>query len=84
MAQKEILSYRNWLLKNHIDQDPRIGDLAREVRSDRDFPVSVEWETLYDYVSRAAHRREAPVLALMESYVQYRDYVEDVLNGLRI
>ena len=56
MAQKEILSYRNWLLKNHIDQDTRIGDLARE----------------------------APVLALMESYVQYRDYVEDVLNGLRI
>ena len=78
--ENELMGFKTWLLENHIGQDTRIGDLARDVKQDGTFPSTDVFEDLYDYIlDKPGSCYEANV-ALMEAYVAWWDYRQESLR----
>ena len=48
--EKQVASFKTWLLENHVGMDTRVGDLARDVKRDEGFPGTDEFTEIYDYV----------------------------------
>ena len=46
-----IISFYKYMIDNHIKDDSPIGDLARDMKSDQDFPKrSICFTTIYYYL----------------------------------
>ena len=44
------MSFRTWLVANHAAEQTPIGDLAREVRDDDEWPDDHQFESLREYL----------------------------------
>ena len=78
--EKQVASFKTWLLENHVGMDTRVGDLARDVKRDEGFPGTDEFTEIYDYIQcRPGSSRDA-VIALMEAYVGWHDYIQEFLK----
>ena len=79
--EKQVASFKTWLLENHVGMDTRVGDLARDVKRDEGLPGTDEFTEIYDYIQcRPGSSRDA-VIALMEAYVGWYDYVQWCLKA---
>ena len=78
--EKKVSSFKTWLLENHVGMNTRVGDLARDVKRDEGFPGTDEFTEIYDYIRcRPGSSRDA-VIALMEAYVGWHDYIQEFLR----
>ena len=48
----DLLTYKAWLLK-FIDVDLPIGDIAKDVALDKDFPNTKDYDSIYEYLTTA-------------------------------
>ena len=79
--KKEIMSFKNWLLRRHLGRDTRIGDLARDVRDDASFPDTEDFIEMHSHIVYAMNGCRGAEIALMEAYVKWYDYTERLLHG---
>ena len=79
--EKQVASFKTWLLENHVGMDTRVGDLARDVKRDEGFPVTDEFTEIYDYIQSRPGSCCDAVIALMEAYVGWHDYVQWCLKA---
>ena len=77
--ENELMSFKTWLLENHLGEDTRIGDLAEDVKQDEEFPVTDEFEDLYYYIEYKPGSCQDAAIALMAAYVGWYDYVQEHL-----
>ena len=78
--EKQVASFKTWLLENHVGMDTRVGDLARGVKRDEGFPGTDEFTEIYDYILSRPGRCGDAAIALMEAYVGWHDYVQERLK----
>ena len=78
--EKQVASFKTWLLENHVGMDTRVGDLARDVKRDEGFPGADEFGVLYDYILSKPGSCGDAAIALMEAYVAWWDYRQESLR----
>ena len=78
--EKQVASFKTWLLENHVGMDTRVGDLARDVKRDEGFPGTDVFEDLYDYILDKPGSCYDAEIALMEAYVGWHDYIQERLK----
>lgn len=50
-----IISFYKYMIENFLKEDSPSGDLARDMKADRDFPrFSINYERIRDYLERCA------------------------------
>lgn len=42
--------FKTWLIKKYLKVENPFGDLARDIKGDRDFPRTNKQEKIYDYL----------------------------------
>ena len=77
--EKQVASFKTWLLENHTSMDTRVGDLARDVKRDEGFPGTDEFTEIYDYILNKPGSCYEATVALMEAYVAWYDYGQEHL-----
>lgn len=78
--ENEVMGFKTWLLENHLGQDTRIGDLARDVKRDGTFPATDDFWHLAGYILNSPGSCQDAVIALMDAYVGWYDYVQEHLR----
>ena len=49
----KLMSFYKFMMENYIKNDSPSGDLARDMKNDRDFPkASISYERIKDYLER--------------------------------
>lgn len=44
------MTFYGWIIKNHIRDHSPVGDLARDMRDDREFPHRADKQKILDYL----------------------------------
>ena len=72
----EVLSFRDYMVANHIDRDDPIGDLARDISEDDVFPdeVNIPKETIEEYLEFRSDGWDAVMDAFHRSWQEYEGY----------
>lgn len=68
------MSFKVWIRKYEGDSSP-IGDLASDVKRDKQFPVTHDWRKML----RHLESRQADCLAKLAFLEAYRIYTEEVM-----
>lgn len=71
------MGFKEWLLRRYIGRDTRIGDLARDVKSDPGFPETDDFDEMRAHIEHTAWSCRGAVIALMEAHVRWSDYQDD-------
>lgn len=66
-----MLTYKEWLLK-FIDVDLPIGDIAKEVSIDSNFPNAKDYESIFSYLEES-HTSDSFMRVFEYSYKMYFD-----------
>ena len=76
--KKEPKTFKEWLLKRYLHRDSPVGDLARDVARDPDFPDNGDFMDMYTHIHYAAHDSEAATVALMTAYSRWWYYCDEM------
>lgn len=68
------ISFKTWI-KQFREVDAPIGDLARDIKGDKEFPLSTKKEEMYDYLHRKQACAEAKE-AFEEAFSKYQSALE--------
>ncbi len=68
------VTFRTWILSNKIDKDTPVGDLARDIQRDINFPSTYEYSEMIGYLNYKRACFEAKE-AFRHAYKQYYRYL---------
>lgn len=77
MIQDYKVTFRTWILRHKLNKDTPIGDLARDIQSDINFPSTYEYSEMMGYLNYKQACREAKI-AFRCAYTQYRVYLNRI------
>lgn len=69
-------TFRTWILKNKINRDTPVGDLARDIQRDINFPSTYEYSEMVGYLKHKSACSQAKA-AFRYAYKQYFQYLKN-------
>lgn len=55
----ELITFRQWIITRRINSDTPVGDLARDIKDDKNFPNTYDYSEMIGYLKYKGACKEA-------------------------
>lgn len=66
------MTFKTWILKNYLNEDSPIGDLAGDIKTDKNFPDTNNYERVLNYLKSRSACRECVAVFKKAYQIYYR------------